>query len=118
MSNFLKPYVCTQCGGKVNRATLVCENCGTQFKENDGIIRIIAERPGVHTLGTAITIDEEMLYAVGAKEISEIVMKQMVADLAEAIAPYIEVKTERSFISNQQIVRGRVRVLDSSFRFS
>ena len=23
MSNFLKPYVCTQCGGKVNRATLV-----------------------------------------------------------------------------------------------
>ena len=116
MSNWLKPYVCTQCGGRVNRTTMTCEMCGTQFKEQDNILRIVAERPGVHTLGQAIAIDNEMALA-SPKEVSEFVVQQMTRELAKCIAPFIEMETENDAIHCQQIVRGRIRILDSAFRF-
>ena len=116
MAEWLKPYICTQCGGRVNRATMTCEMCGTQFKEQDNILRIVAERPGVHTLGQAIAIDNEMAWR-RPQEVSDFVMKQMTRELAECIAPFIEMKIEDDQIHSQKIVRGRIRVLDSAFRF-
>lgn len=116
MSDWLKPYVCTQCGGRVNRATMTCEMCGTQFKEQDNILRIVAERPGVHTLGQAIAIGNEMAL-LQPKEVSAIVMEQMTRELAKCIAPFIEMEIEDDPIYSQKIVRGRIRVLDSAFRF-
>lgn len=116
MSDWLKPYVCTQCGGRVNRTTMTCEMCGTQFKEQDNILRIIAKRPGVHTLGQAIAIDNEMAL-LQPKEVSAIVMGQMTRELAKCIAPFIEMEIEDSPIYCQKIIKGRIRVLDSAFRF-
>ena len=116
MSEWLKPYICTQCGGKVNPVTMVCEMCGTHFKEQDNVLRIVAGRPGVHTLGTTLSIDKELVY-LHPKEYSELVLKQMTKELAECIAPFIEVETEEDPEYFRQIVRGRIRVLDSAFRF-
>lgn len=116
MSEWLKPYVCTQCGGKVNRSTMTCEMCGTQFKETENVMRIVAERPGVKTLGATIAIDREMAY-LSPEDTSEIVMRQMVDELAKCIAPFIDVKTEDDPILGRQLVRGRIRILDSAFRF-
>lgn len=116
MEDWLKPYVCTQCGGRVNRTTMTCEMCGTQFKEQDNVLWVIAERPGVHTLGQVIAIDKEMAL-LQPKEVSAIVMEQMTRELAKCIAPFIEMEIEDEPVSCQKIVRGKVRILDSAFRF-
>ena len=29
-----KPLICTCCGAKINRATMRCEYCGTEYRED------------------------------------------------------------------------------------
>ena len=117
--DFLKPYVCTQCGGKVNRNTLICEMCGTRFKDmsTPELIRLEVERPGVHVLQSGFAVDKCLSEQIGATEISRIVIERMSHALADAIAPYMDVKWEDVPWQNEIRVRGRIRVLDPKERF-
>ena len=117
--DFLKPYVCTQCGGKVNRNTLICEMCGTRFKDmsTPELIRLEVERPGVHVLQSEYVVDKCLSEHIGATEISRIVIERMSHALADAIAPYMDVKWEDVPWQNEIHVRGRIRVLDPKERF-
>ena len=120
MSNVpLKPYICPQCGGKVNRATLVCEMCGTQFKEDqrNGPTQLIIERPGVVTLGQSISLDLEYIHR-DPRLFSEQVIKQLANEFADCIAPYMDIETENDLIHHSCIVRARVRLLKPTYRFT
>ena len=76
---FLKPYVCTQCGGRVNRSTLTCEMCGTHFKDvsTPEFVRIVVDKPGVHVLKSTMAMDKYMANELGAIELSRIVIERM-----------------------------------------
>lgn len=113
----LKPYICPQCGGKVNRATLICEMCGTAFKEEPGLMRIVVDRPGVHVLQANHIIGNEMLGALGLKEASEMCIRRLAAEFAESIAPFMNVETEWEPRTNQTMIRARLRVIDPDYRF-
>lgn len=117
MSNFLKPYICTQCGGQVDRVTLTCTMCGTQFKEENDTIKVMFYKPGVHVLGASRIIDNEMLRYLGAEKTAEIVMDDVVKELAKCIAPFVDVRQEDMPATMQKVVRARIRVLDRTFTF-
>ena len=116
---FLKPYVCTQCGGRVNRSTLTCEMCGTHFKDvsTPEFVRIVVDKPGVHVLKSTMAMDKYMANELGAIELSRIVIERMSQSLAEAIAPYIDLEWEDSPRDCSIHVMGRIRVLDPKERF-
>ena len=116
--SFLKPYICTQCGGNVNRATLVCEMCGTRFKDvsESGIARIVVSRPGVVTLGQSISVDLEDMQR-NPKEISEYAMRRLAGVFAECIAPYMDVEMENRPEYHSTTIRAKVRLLKPDYRF-
>ena len=119
MSDFLKPYVCTQCGGKVNPATLRCEMCGTVFKDasDRGYATLQVVHPGAHTLVVSREIDDEMFMLFGAEEVSKRAIEDMAHQFAKTIAPFMTVRTEQNPYRHTTQMRGMIRVLDPEYRF-
>ena len=118
--SFLKPYICPQCGGKVNRASLVCEMCGTQFKEDrskDMVTRLVVTRPGVATLGQALRVDKHYL-THDPKEFSEYAIKMLAREFTECIAPYLDIQVEDDPRDSSYIMRARLRVVEPEYRFN
>ena len=113
----LKPYICTQCGGKVNRATLTCEMCGTTFKETPEPMKIVVDRPGVHVLSARQIVDGELLQTLGLKATSEMCIHHLAEQFADVIAPFMSVETERHPFENQTMMTARIRVVEPSYRF-
>ena len=112
----MKPYICPQCGGQVNRAKMICEYCGTQFREEHNEIRVVAYNPRVHTLGANVIIPKE--YAIRSpKEMSEYAIRRLAQEFADGIAQFMEVQTMDEPITNEVQFRARLRVLDSGYRF-
>ena len=117
----LKPYICTQCGGKVNRENLICECCGTQFREeikdNVNTIHVVQTRPGVHTLATQVVVDREIVLQIGAEQATKYFMEELKREFTKHITPFIEMDCQHDFIRGQMVIRGRMRVLDPTYRF-
>lgn len=109
-----EPYICPQCGGQIDRARMVCMHCGTQFKEHTDVIKIVAERPGVHTLTATAALQDEVIAQLGAEKASEIALKEIARKMSNAIMPYLSVQTsDKQLLSdNCMVVRGRLRILD------
>ena len=110
----LEAYICPQCGGQINPARHVCEYCGTHFKGQTEVIKIVAERPGVHTLSCDVAIANEAISAFGAEKASEIALKEIAGKMSKCIMPYISIQTSDMdlWMENMTRVRGRLRVLD------
>ena len=117
--SFLKPYICPQCGGKVNRTSLVCEMCGTQFKEDrseDIVSRLVVTRPGVVTLGKSMDVDMENMMRY-PEEFSKYVINRLASEFAECIAPYMDVEMENRPEHHSTTIRAKVRLLKPDYRF-
>ena len=110
----LEPLICPQCGGHVDRARMTCEHCGTQFKTQSEVIKIITERPGEHTLCAEVAIINEIIPKLGAEKASEIALREIAGKMAKCIMPYISVQTseQEMWMEDMTVVRGRLRVLD------
>lgn len=120
MKNHLKPYICPQCGGRVDRARLICESCGTMFRFEDDaldLLKVVAYRPGVHVLMNQRMVSDDMLFSVGAEKASEIALKQMAAEMGQLIAPFMDIKMERNDMLRTTKATSRIRVLDPTYRF-
>ena len=111
-SDFLKPYICTQCGGRVNRATLICESCGTTFKENAQGLRFAVEKPGVHTVQAMLTIDREFFLSVGLEEASKYAVKELSKEIASGLVPFMQIKAEDNICLHQVTMKARLRVVE------
>ena len=107
-------YICPQCGGQIDPHRHVCEYCGTHFKGQTEVIKIVAEQPGIHTLSCDVAIQNEAVCFFGAEKASEIALKEIAGKMSKCIMPYISVETSDSdlWMQNMMIVRGRLRVVD------
>lgn len=112
----LKPMVCPQCGGTVNRATMICEYCGTRFKEDACGVKIEVLRPGVRVLTATAEVPDELMYT-SPKEASVYAIDCMAEKFAELIAPFIEVKMQVDPAVMKTRFYASLRVLDSNHRF-
>ena len=118
----MKALICKNCGGSINSKTLQCEYCGTQYQRDFAdtqVQRLVVEsyRSDVKVLGAEVKVSDFMMRDLPREKIAEISMKEITRSLAEALAPYIELETERDPERMTQIIRGTVRVVEPDFRF-
>lgn len=113
-----KPLICKSCGGQINRSTMKCPYCDTQYESQDGRIRIIVDRPGVHIIRCETRVDmEHMRYnPEGAREY---VLRDMRGQIADGLLAYMKMTTSESYDPMHccSIIRGEVRVVDPSFGY-
>lgn len=112
---------CTNCGGHINPDTYVCEYCGTRYeKPADRTMMlppVIVENPKVQTFGAKVLVDQEMVRCLGEEKTAEYCVQQITSSLAEQLAPFISLETDFDPMRCCKIVRGRVRIVEPSFRF-
>lgn len=116
----VKELRCPNCGGYVNPKTYVCEYCGTRFEklfDSVPTIKYVVESPKVRTLACAMQIDNDDVMRFGGEEISEYCVREMSLSLAKQLEQFITIDVEDNPYNRCKTVRGRVRLVDPSFKF-
>lgn len=112
----LKPLVCKNCGGLIDRKTMQCPYCGTQYKHEyeETVIRFVPERPGVHRLGACVELPDE-LSVKDPEAATKYAMNRLRQGIADGLLEYLKLETEYNPYKRTQIIRGEVRVIDPTF---
>lgn len=106
----LKALVCTQCGGLIDRNTLVCLHCGTAYTiERQNTLVIKELNPNEVILGASAVIDPEHLSHFGNIVIEDSI-EQLTYNLASQLVPFMEVQTEVDLDRRLLELYGRIRV--------
>lgn len=97
----MEKMVCECCGGVINRSTMTCEFCGTQYKKSEyehmPIMRVETYNNPVNTLSYGIDITDMVEHGLSSEDIAEIAMKTICNKLSEQITPYIKISQRASF---------------------
>ena len=115
----IKPLICEQCGGQIDRGSMKCPYCGTQYeRKNNGVtVNYVIDRPGVHTLRAEVRVNNLMMLhnPEGAKDYALDRLRQEVAD---GLLAYMKITTSKglSFMEDCEIIRGEIRVVDPAFK--
>ncbi len=112
----MKAMVCKQCGAPINPRTMMCEYCGTKYRDEPTFSVLHIERPGAITLGAAILVPDEEMWLL-KDDIGHIVRNEMTRKLAEAIEPNVEYMISEDPMQRAHIVKGRIRILPPGYRF-
>lgn len=118
----LKPLVCPNCGGTVNRERKICEYCGTQFEiEGDalGVLRVEHCTSPVCNLAVESHIPTELMTYGDAEHVIGYAKREIAEQLVDRLlqGEMIEFRSEMDWKHCQQIICARLRVLNSSYRF-
>ena len=106
----LKALVCTQCGGLIDKNTLVCQYCGTAYTmERQNTLVIKELNPNEVILGASAVIDPEHLSHFGNIVIEDSI-EQLTYNLASQLVPFMEVQTEVDLNRRLLELYGRIRV--------
>lgn len=119
MTSFeIKPLVCENCGGKIDRQTMKCPYCDTQYeRKNNGVtVNYVVDRPGTHRLQATVKIDEDMMLN-SPEGATEFVMDRLRHEIADGLLAYMKISTSQDFRFGERchIIRGEVKVIDPSF---
>ena len=116
----VKPLVCTNCGGHIDRSTMKCPFCDTQYhRQRDEVtVNYIVDRPGTHRLRATIRVDDQMVRH-DPEAASNYVLNRLRHEIADGLLAYMKIETQQDFdpLRRCQIIRGEVRVLDPSFDY-
>lgn len=114
----MKPLICPNCGGKINRSRMKCEYCGTEFKEEHGdLIRIETVHCNTKVLAVSAVIPDETIHYAKEEELRYIVGNELTYKLAEALVPMLDLQVEKDPAHRRHFVRGRIRVVEPGYRF-
>ena len=114
----IKPMTCCKCGARINRSSMKCDYCGTEYESPNKNIKIMVDRPGVHTIRSQTEVD--MMYMTHSPESArEYTLNEMRQQIADGLLAYMKMTTSESYNTFKccQIIRGEVRVLDPSFEY-
>lgn len=106
-------YVCSCCGGKINRATMTCEYCGTRYKEEYGnVFRVEIFQNPVRTLASRFVADDRYMLMNNPQEYSEYAIRTLARQFAESIAPFMELEYEHDPCMQRTILNARIKVVE------
>ncbi len=111
---------CPNCGGNINRAKMVCEYCGTQFKkdhETNDYLRIETFRPGIEVLKARIIIPHGFVCEMGEEDVATLARKEMVKQIAESLDVYMDVRSSFDIARFEHHIEGQIRVARPDYRF-
>ncbi len=111
-----KPLICQNCGGHIDRNTMKCPYCDTQYKKKfDSIpVSFTVERPGVHHVGAMVRVDEAM-FRQSPEMATKYAMDRLRNGIAEGLLDYMRIETQQDWSQFCRIIRADVRVLDPTF---
>ena len=109
---------CPNCGANVNRRNLRCDYCGTEYKHPNEQIKIVVDRPGVHTIRCQTKVDLEHMRQA-PERVREYVLRDMRKQIADGLLAYMKMQTSECYdpMNCCQIIRGEVRVVDPTFDY-
>lgn len=113
----LKPLTCDKCGGQIDRVTLTCKMCGTQYvlDENMRPVRLEVSECRLVTIGSSIAVPSYSLSA-HPEECSELVLKELASKMAEKLLPLMEFQSTYDMQYNQYVTYARLRVAEPKVR--
>ena len=108
----MNKYICPCCGGRINRASMTCEYCGTGFKnEHDNLIRIETFQNPVVTLGKSIMIDYRD-FCMSPDQLSKYAIEKLAHGYAEVIAPYMDIESRFDPYNAAHILDARIKIVN------
>ena len=108
----MNKYICPCCGGRINRASMTCEYCGTAFKEeHDNLIRIETFQNPVVTLGSSAFVSHKDMY-MNPDQMAEHAIKQLAHNFAEVIAPYMDIEYRFDPFEAGHILDARIKIVN------
>lgn len=117
----LEPIVCPNCGGRVNRAIMKCEYCGTTFEsKRDGMfIKYDIVKPGVRTLAVEVGLPREVIHNLEDDGLRHYVQDAMVHKLAQAFVPMLDINVMPEYSYGGRVsVQGRIRIVEPGYKFN
>lgn len=108
-----KAYICQCCGGTINRATMKCEYCGTEYEKIDDQVRLRIEtfqNPTI-TLASHVGISDEDMRVLGPEAASKLAMQKMCRQLSECLAPFIDMSVEHDPCTRIHHLAGHLKVV-------
>ena len=117
--NELKAMVCQNCGATIDRRSMKCEYCGTQYeREYDGAqVRFVMDRPGVHTICAEAMVDEMIVGSIPPEAMERHIMNKLRNSIADGLLEYLKMEVKVDPMHFCRIIRGEVRVLDPSWEY-
>lgn len=114
----VRKLTCENCGGAIDRASMKCPYCGTQYeRKHDGItVNYVVNRPGVHTLRAEIRMNHAMV-ANDPERATEYALDRLRQEVADGLLAYMKISTSKDFCDMSEIIRGEVRVIDPTFTY-
>lgn len=118
----LTPMTCTNCGGTINRATMICEYCGTKFQDDGYVIKpliIEHQTSPVRILKMQTSISHELMRdeCMAKDVVSNIAMNNIRDQLAKALEDMMTIEMTYDVRQMRHIITARVRVLEPDYRF-
>lgn len=119
----IKPLTCTNCAGTINRATMTCEYCGTQFESlyanNERVMVVEHQSSPVKILKTQTSIPAELLRddCMAKNSVADMAMDDIRRQLAKALEDCMTIEMTYDIKTMRQIITAKVRVLEPDFRF-
>lgn len=108
----MKALICECCGGRIDRATMVCQMCGTAYKldEYEQPIRIMEYSTRVETLNSRVAIPRYLVDHMETEDVMEMTLHKMARQMAEKIMPLIEFTHEYEPMTQEYVTYGRLKV--------
>lgn len=108
-----KAYICQCCGGTINRDTMKCEYCGTEYEKNDDQVRLRIEtfHNPVESLISRVGISDEEMRALGPETASKLAMQSICRQLSECLVPFIDVCVENDPCTMMHNFAGRLKIV-------
>ena len=117
----LTPMTCPNCAGKINRATMTCEYCGTQFESlnanNDVVMVVEHQSSPVRILRAQTTIPIELMRGMAKDSVADMAMDDIRRQLEKALGDCMTIEMTYDIKTMRQIITAKVRVLEPDFRF-
>lgn len=108
----LKNLTCVCCGGRINRATMKCEYCGTEYKLNGDIptIRIESFQNPIREYKACVLVDDYLLYK-GGDSYMQYALQKLCEEMMPAVMSGMRIRTETDHITNKVRIDGSLRVV-------
>lgn len=112
----VKPLVCQNCGGRIDRSTMKCPYCDTQYERKyEGLpVNFVVEKPGVHRIAAMVRIPDKVSLR-DPERATQYAMERLRQGIADGLLAYMKIRTELDPMSFCQIIRGEVRVVEPTF---
>ena len=108
----MNKYKCSCCGANINKITMICEYCGTQYKEESGnVIKIETFTNPVRTLASKMVIDNFAL-TMNPVEYSEYAIKKLAVKFAECLVPFMNIQSSIDPCTDHVILDAKIKVID------